>query len=301
MMKKKLSILETAAAVAAFAVLPAAFTSCSDDDGAGGGGASAPALTVSVADGGGNVPLAEGATAGIFAVNDTGRVEALASVTVLQGGLLAGADSVTAAMHDGVSLCAFSPAGLYTAETYGQPVLFSVQADQSTEAAYTASDLMMSPLTAVTGGRAALVMSHVMAKVTVHITDVTGHYDLSALKMTMPGRLTTVSADIAQGAATTVEGIVADMTPYCPGNTAYRATGTAIVAPGTVGGGAELVSVHIGGETFAYSLSSSVDWEAGKEYVYTMRLTEEGLVPYSSSVNDWEEGDAGLSGDALPA
>lgn len=76
-----------------------------------------------------------------------------------------------------------------------------------------------SALTAVSGGRAELVMNHVMAKVAVHLTDVTGNYDLTTLSMTLPSRLTTVNADIAQGTASTVEGITADITPYQPDNT----------------------------------------------------------------------------------
>lgn len=75
---------------------------------------------------------------------------------------------------------------------------------------------MMSPLTTVAGGRAALVMEHKMAKLTVHITDVTGNYDLTAARLAMPSRLTTVTADIKQGTVTTVDGVKADITPLFP-------------------------------------------------------------------------------------
>ena len=297
-MKKTISLLKAAAAYAVFAALPAVMASCDDDDDAdcGNGGATA-ALTVSVAEGDAKVALDEGAEVEILAVAD-GAVKARAVVTAAAGGTLTGAEAVTAAMGDGVQLAAYAPAGLWTADTYGQAADFSVPADQSTAAAHEAADLMMAAPTAVADGRADLVMSHMMAKVSVHITDVTGNYDLSGASMAMPGRLTTVTADIAAGTAVTVEGATADINPYMPDNTPYRATASAVVAPGRAEGGKTLVSVSVGGETFAYDLPEDADWQAGKEYVYSMRLTYEGLVPYGSYVTDWGADDENLSGEA---
>lgn len=297
-MKNNLTTLKAAMACALLAVAPA-FVACSDDGEGGDGDTGAQAaLTVSVAEGDGTAAPEEGTEVGLMAVTAADTTAYTATATASEAQPLAGVDALLAAMHDGMTLAAYSPATLWTADTYGEPVQFGVQTDQSTEAGYRASDLMMSPLTPVAGGRAALVMEHKMARLTVHITDVTGNYDLTAARLAMPSRLTTVTADLAQGTVTTVDGVKADITPYSPANNAYRASASAIVAPGTAEAGEPLVSVAIDGETFAYNLSEAAAFEAGKEYVYSMRLTNEGLVPYGSYVTAWGDTGEDLTGDA---
>lgn len=297
-MKNNLTTLKAAMACALLAVAPA-FVACSDDgEGGGGDTGTQSALTVSVAEGGGLSAPEEGTEVGLMAVTAADTTAYTATATASAAQPLAGVDALLAAMHDGMTLAAYSPATLWTADTYGEPVQFGVQTDQSAEAGYRASDLMMSPLTPVAGGRAALVMEHKMARLTVHITDVTGNYDLTAARLAMPSRLTTVTADLAQGTVTTVDGVKADITPYSPANNAYRASASAIVAPGTAEAGEPLVSVAIDGETFAYNLSEAAAFEAGKEYVYSMRLTNEGLVPYGSYVTAWGDTGEDLTGDA---
>ena len=296
-MKKIIDTLRGAALLAMVAAMPVV-TACSDDEGDGGGAGDAPRLTVVVAEGDGTSPLDEGQTLGMFMTGGDGASFVSATVTAGAGGQLMGADAITAAMQDGMTLAAFTPADLWTAANYGQAVQFSVQTDQSAEAAYRASDLMMSPLTAVSGGKAALVMEHKMTKVSVHVTDVTGLYDLTQASMAMPSRLTTVDADLVQGTVTTVDGITADITCHSPGNSPYRASGQAVVAPGPVAAGAVLTSLAVDGETFTYSLPEGAEWQGGKEYVYSMRLTSEGLVPYDSYVTDWKDNGEDLSGDA---
>ena len=291
-MKRNLSILRAAVAFAAFALV---LSSCADDCEQGADG---PALAISVAEEEGNVPFGEGRRAYVIAIAPDGTVAAQATVEGLPGGQLDGAEPVVAAMQDGGRLVAYSPTGLWTAHDYGLPADFSVPADQSTAEGHAAADLMLAPLTTVSGGRATLVMTHKMAKVTVHLTDVTGIYDLTGATMAMPGRLTTVKADLTTATAMTVEGVEADIVPYSPGNTAYRASATAIVAPGVAAGGSTLVGVSVGSRTFSYSLPEDTEWEAGKEYVYSMRLTTEGLVPYGSHVGAWGEGDGSLWGNA---
>ena len=297
-MNNSLSILKAAAVCALMAAVPT-LTSCGDDDEAGGGETGMQAaLTVSVAEGGGTAAPEEGTEVGLMAVTAADTTAYTATATASAAQPLAGVDALLAAMHDGMTLAAYSPAALWTADTYGESVQFGVQTDQSTEADYRASDLMMSPLTTVAGGRAALVMEHKMARLTVHITDVTGNYDLTAARLAMPSRLTTVTADIEQGTATTVDGVKADITPYSPSNNAYRASASAIVAPAQAEAGEPLVSVTIDGETFDYSLTEAAAFEAGNEYVYSMRLTNEGLVPYGSYVTAWGDTGEDLTGDA---
>lgn len=253
-------------------------------------------LTVSVAEGDGTVALTEGTAVDFFAIEGEGNIVAQATAIAAQQGQLAGTEAITAVMKDGMQLTAYTPSELWTFDTYGQPLKFKVSTDQSTVENYEAADLKMAPLTAVTDGKAALVMEHMMAKVSVHITDVTGNYDLSTVTMIMPGMHTSVTADLAQHTVATVENETGEILPYCNQNP-YRASASVIVAPGKMMGGNVLVRVTVQGETFTYNLPEDADWQAGTETVYNMRLTYEGLAPYGSYVTAWGDGENDLTGN----
>ena len=279
-----------------FMALSAVFASCNKEteeiDPAG----TSSVLTVSVAEGDGMVALTEGSVVDLFAIEGEGNIVAQAIATVAQQGQLTGVEAITAVMKDGMQLTAYTPSGLWTLDTYGQPIKFKVPTDQSKLENYEAADLRMAPLTAVAGGQAALVMEHEMAKVIVHITDVTGNYDLSEAKMLIPGVHTSVTADLVQHTVATVESEMSDIFPYCNQNP-YRASASAVVAPGKVTAGNDLVRVTVGGKEFTYKLPEDADWQAGTETVYNMRLTYEGLAPYGSYVTEWGDSETNLSGN----
>lgn len=276
-------------------VLSAIFTSCDKGNEETDPVDKSSVLTVSVAEGEGTVSLTEGTVIDLFAIEGEGSIVAQATAKAAQNGQLTGADPIIAVMKDGIQLTAYSPSGLWTLDTYGQPLKFLVPTDQSTAENYESADLKMAPLTAVTDGRAALVMEHVMSKVSVHITDVTGNYDLSNVGMIISGVQTSVNADLAQHTVTTVENETGDIIPYSNTNP-YRATASAVVAPGKVTGNV-LIRVTVDGETFTYNLPKDADWQAGTENVYSMRLTYEGLVPYGNYVTEWGDGESNLTGN----
>lgn len=255
-----------------------------------------PALTVSVAEGDENVSLKENAKVDLFAFAADGNVLAKATATADAEGKLTGTESITAVMQDGVQLVAYSPSGLWRMETFNQPVEFAVQTDQTLLENYQASDLMMSSITPVSDGKASLVMNHTMTKVTVHISDVTGDYDLSKAVLTMNGVHTTVTADLHQNTVATLEEKTGVVYPYSPSDNAFRASATAIVAPCQVKRGTQLVKVTLDGKDFTYTIPEDAEWQAGKDNVYSMRLTYQGLVPVNSTVTNWGEGDSNLTG-----
>ncbi|WP_303915487.1 fimbrillin family protein [Bacteroides mediterraneensis] len=295
-MRNNKSIQKILASFSVLMALSVVFTSCKKEleetDPAG-----APSeLTVSVVEGDETVPLTEGTTVDLFAIEGEGSIVAQATATAAQQGQLTGVEAITAVMKDGIQLAAYNPSGLWTIDTYGQPLNFKVSTDQSSKENYEAADLKMAPLTSVVDGKAALVMEHVMAKVSVHITDVTGNYDLSTVGMIIPGIHTSVTADLAQHTVTTVENETADIIPYSNKNP-YRASASVVVAPGKVKGGNVLIRVTVQGETFTYNFPEDADWQAGTETVYNMRLTYEGLAPYGSYVTAWGDGENNLTGN----
>lgn len=266
--------------------------SCNKDEGA----ATLPpadvsALTVSVAEGDENVSLKENAKVDLLAIVADGNVLAKATATADTEGMLTGTESITAVMQDGVQLVAYSPSGLWMIETFNQPVEFRAKIDQTSLENFQSSDLMLSPLTTVADGKASLVMNHAMSKVTVHISDVTGDYDLSNAVLTMNGVHTVVTADLLQNTVTTLEEKTEVVYPYSPSVNVFRASATAIVAPCQVKRGAQLVNLSIDGKQFSYTIPEDAEWQAGKENVYSMRLTYQGLVPVNSTVEDWEDGE----------
>lgn len=254
------------------------------------------ALTVSVAEGDENVSLKENGKVDLFAIAADGNALAKATATADAEGKLTGTESITAVMQDGVQLVAYSPSGLWMMETFNQPVEFSAKTDQTSLENFQSSDLMLSPLTTVADGKASLVMNHAMTQVTVHISDVTGDYDLSDAVLTMTGLHTTVTADLMQNTVSTVEGETDVVFPYSMSRNAFRASATAIVAPCQVKRGAQLVNLNIDGKQFSYTIPEDTEWQAGKDNVYSMRLTYQGLVPINSSVEDWGQGDNNLTG-----
>lgn len=295
-MRKNKSIQKVLSSFSVLMALSAVFASCHKEteeiDPAG----TSSVLTVSVAEGDGTVALTEGSVVDLFAIEGEGNIVAQATATAAQQGQLTGAEAIIAVMKDGMQLTAYTPSGLWTLDTYGQPIKFKVPTDQSKLENYEAADLRMAPLTVVAGGQAALVMEHEMAKVIVHITDVTGNYDLSEAKMLIPGVHTSVTADLVQHTVATVENEMSDIFPYCNQNP-YRASASAVVAPGKVTGGNDLVRVTVGEEVFTYKLPEDADWQAGTETVYNMRLTYEGLAPYGSYVTEWGDSETNLSGN----
>ena len=119
-MKKTIYSLRGAALLAMVAAMPVV-TACSDDDGEGGGAGEAARLTVVVAEGDGTSPLDEGLRLGMFMTGGDGASVVSAVMTVGAGGQLAGADAITAAMQDGMTLAAFTPADLWTVQRADRP------------------------------------------------------------------------------------------------------------------------------------------------------------------------------------
>lgn len=280
----------------AIAALSVFLPSCKNEGSESLPSADVPALMVSVAEGDENVPLKENTKVDLFAVATDGKVLAKATATSDNQGQLKGTESITAVMQDGVQLVSYSPTGLWLMETYNQPIEFAVPADQTSLVGYQSADLMMAPLVSVTDGKAALVMNHAMTKVTVHITDVTGNYDLSKAVLVLTGVNTSVTADLLQNTVTTLDDKTGDIYPYAPSVNSFRTSATAIVAPKQVKRGTQLVKVILNGKEYTYSVPEDAEWQAGKENVYSMRLTYEGLVPYSSTVIEWGEGNTSLTG-----
>ena len=150
--------------------------------------------------------------------------------------------------HDDITVTAWWP---YT-EGETTPPAVVVRADQSSPTDFEGSDFISAENQPVSYGNPTLRFTHRTARVTVILTDYTE--GLASVRLT---------------GLSTEGGNPAKIAPYDKGNDTY----TALVAPQTVATGTAFIACTFNnGKTFAYRMQGAADWQAGKEYTYTVSL-----------------------------
>ena len=150
--------------------------------------------------------------------------------------------------HNDITVTAWWP---YTAGETTPPAV-KVKANQSTQKDFEGSDLIVADGQTVTYGSPTLRFTHRTARVTIVLTDYTE--GLASVQLT--------------GLST--EGDNPDIiVPYDKGSNTY----TAIVAPQSVVTGTAFITCKFtNGKVFVYKMKNDTDWQAGKEYTYTVSL-----------------------------
>ena len=139
----------------------------------------------------------------------------------------------------------------YTAGETTPPAVV-VKADQSARKDFEGSDLIVAEEQTVSYGNPTLRFTHRTARVTVILTDYT--------EERMFVRLTGLSTE---------NGNPAQITPYNKGGDTY----IALVAPQSVVTGTAFITCKFtNGKVFVYKMKNDTDWQAGKEYTYTVSL-----------------------------
>ena len=150
--------------------------------------------------------------------------------------------------HNNITITAWWP---YTAGETTPPAV-KVAANQSARKDFEGSDLIVAEEQTVSYGNPTLRFTHRTARVTVILTDYTEEQIFV--------RLTGLSTE---------NGNPAVIAPYDKGGDTY----TALVAPQTVAAGTAFITCKFtNGKTFAYRMQGAADWQAGKEYTYTVSL-----------------------------
>ena len=151
--------------------------------------------------------------------------------------------------HDDITVTAWWP---YTAGETTPPAVV-VKADQSARKDFEGSDLIVAEEQTVSYGNPTLRFTHRTAQITVVLTDYTE--GLASVRLT---------------GLSTENGNPAQITPYNKGGDTY----TALVAPQTVAAGTAFITCKFtNGKVFVYKMKEATDWQAGKEYTYTVSLT----------------------------
>ena len=150
--------------------------------------------------------------------------------------------------HDNITVTAWWP---YTAGETTPPAVV-VRADQSSPTDFEGSDFISAENQPVSYGNPTLRFTHRTARVTVVLTDYTE--GMASVKLT---------------GLSTENGNPAVIAPYDKGGDTY----TALVAPQSVATGTAFITcAFTNGKTFAYRMQGAADWQAGKEYTYTVSL-----------------------------
>ena len=171
---------------------------------------------------------------------------------------------------------------------------FAVKADQSTEAAYKASDLMVGKAANVSPTEAAVVIpaGHVMSRAIIYLEAGNGFTKESlansAISVNINGVKCHSTVDLSTGAVTPVGEATSVSTFYT--DNSYKA----LIVPQTVAEG-NLITVNVDGTDF--NLNKSFKFESAKSHKFTIVLskTSSGI---NVNINPWDEDEVDNGGTA---
>jgi len=177
-------------------------------------------------------------------------------------------------------------------------ITYSVKTDQTTEANYAASDLMYGKRMEAyaTEDTVALTFKHLLSKIiVVPKVDASADFSIAGIKImnTIPTATLTFNTTNRTIAPTVVvNGSAKDISISCDASTYTGADvdNEGIIIPQTVAAGTDFIKVVLNNKmTYTYTLPSSMTFEAGKSYRFTVQLKESDIsVGYT--VDDWAAG-----------
>lgn len=177
-----------------------------------------------------------------------------------------------------------STVNIYAYAPYAaQAGTFSVAADQSSDAAYIASDLLYASVgnVAESDNAVGLRFTHKMAKIVLNIT-ANDAINLADAVVTLKNVATTVTLDVETGALITVDA-KSDVKVAGSADEACAA----LVAPHTFAAG-EFVTIETADKTFTANLGNK-KFEGGMVYTYNIKLTTKAVI-VSENITDWTDG-----------
>ena len=174
---------------------------------------------------------------------------------------------------------------IYAWYPQGAPTSGSVNADQTSDANYKASDVMFASPGSFTKAQGAtpvpLAFSHQMAKIEVNVTAGAGVGAITGVTLKNVNR----AYDFNQttGAVTTSGSTLSDITMTNNG---------AVVFPAQTHAASALLAISTEGGTATYTLDASKEFQAGKRYVMNITVTAQ-AVGATTSIGAWSN-DAGV-------
>lgn len=155
---------------------------------------------------------------------------------------------------------------------------FEIAEDQSTEAAYEASDLLSAVTSATTETTPKLSFYHSLSAIEVNISS------SKAASSVVVNGLTSVDYSL-ESSAFVGTGDVAAITPLKSSDALH----TAIVAPQTVAKGDAILEVTFDGTTYVWNVSDAIELKSGYKYVCYVTATDND-VTFSGQILPWNDG-----------
>ncbi len=173
-----------------------------------------------------------------------------------------------------------------SAWNYATQLRFAVQSDQSTQAAYTASDLMTAETTSKpTQQPVTLPFRHALSKVIFRVNNQTGKR-IDALYLS--GVYAAVTLDVKQPSSLLPTGERTDIRAALVEQGSEQQW-QLITAPQS--GVKPTVRVVVGSKQYRFNLDEAADFSAGKQRVASLTLTEQSenlSFQFSATIEDWE-------------
>lgn len=203
-----------------------------------------------------------------------------------------------------VSIYAYAPYNQDWAGKLSTDNEFTVKTDQSSDADYCASDLMIgvpstgNPVSSTTEA-VQLNFKHKLTKLNINFNVGQSGVDLKGATVKVKNVKTTATVNVQSGTATeSTSSAVADITAAVFNAEATTFTASVIFVPQTITTNAAFVEVATSaGSTFTAPLSQDVTFEGGKKYTYTAQFTGGGdpdepvnmELKVGSVVDNWED------------
>lgn len=244
-------------------------------------------VEVFVSDENGNtVKIAGGSVIGVYLVDANGNIT-FQEVEVSEDG------SVSLPSSAGGMLAYLPYQEEWDTTDFTTPRVFSVKEDQSSQAQYDASDLMIGVTDIFTRASSVLSMNYMLSKVKVHIIDDTGSYNFSNCEMELVDVCDAVDVYLSRIEVETDPNSFTDIRMMKYSETDRRLSVQAIVAPQKITAETQFMKFISPLLNEKFGVPQDTNMESGKSYNFTLRLTEAGLVYDGSYITGWVDDGGG--------
>lgn len=181
---------------------------------------------------------------------------------------------------------------------------FTVQADQSSDANYLASDLLYANATnqaKTTDGNVALTFAHKLTKLNINIENKNSEVDLKGATVSITGTLPSTTLTLTSGALAAASGNATTIKAATFAEDAETFKSSAIIVPQTISSGSKFALISTGSQTFTAKLGSEVTFASGKSYTYNITINGNGEVESTLTLNNAQITDWDSNTDALPS
>jgi hypothetical protein len=194
-----------------------------------------------------------------------------------------------------------------------QNYYFTVQEDQTSEANYKASDLMVGEPTSKpvyrTTSNVTLQFKHCLSKININIKVGEGvdANELVGARVTIYTETNDATFDVQSGVITAVGSQGQAASPFVTvGDLTASGHGfegmSAIIIPQDISAGSHFISIATNNQTtYRYNLPNTVNlisFESGKAYTYNLTVRKSGLTLDNTNITNWDDGGS-VDGDAF--